>query len=165
MSPTDLQSPNCKLQTRNSACLPPSPSTVPPAVAHCASPLWHLAFSTFSRGTCCADHTHSERRHLRRVIDLSSADRQTEKGRREKRRQSGGQWATCHMQHKHMPRHLCLMPFDTRRRRNDDDGDGALWPPLRALGVASNVLKASSHLGVAAERRGVEGVRGAAGSA
>lgn len=96
-----------------------------------------------------------------RPVQCGQADREGKERERE-RGQSGGQWATCHMQHKHMPRHLCLMPFDTRRRRNDgdDDGDGALWPPLRALGVASNVLKASSHLGVAAERRGVEGVRG-----
>lgn len=75
--------------------------------------------------------------------------------------EDSGPHATCNINICHDIYVLCLSTPDD----DDDDGDGALWPPLRALGVASNVLKASSHLGGAAERRGVEGVRGAAGTA
>lgn len=82
---------------------------------------------------------------MRRVIDLSSADRQTEKGRKRGGRVGNtGPHATCNINICHDIYVLCLSTPD------DDDGDGALWPPLRALGVASNVLKASSHLGVVA---------------
>lgn len=92
---------------------------------------------------------------MRRVIDLSSADRQTEQGEKEReggRVEDSGPHATCNINICHDIYVLCLSTPDDDHDDDGDDGDGALWPPLRALGVASNVLKASSHLGVPAEK-------------
>lgn len=154
MSPTDLQSPNCKLETRNSACLPPSAplcrQLLPTVPAHFG--IFHI----FTRHMLRGPHTQREEALApgNRPVQCGQADR----GGKERDREDSGPHATCNINICHDIYVLCLSTPDDDD--DDDDGDGALWPPLRALGVASNVLKASSHLGGAAERRGVEGVRG-----